>query len=124
MKTVDALIIAKSDYEKISILTSMAKRELADLLEEELARASVVEDDQVPPDVVSMNSTVSFEDIETGKTTVITLVYPPDANIEANKISILTPVGSALIGLRVGQTIQWPFPNGKVKTLKVVEVKT
>lgn len=123
MKEKDTLIITKTDFEKISVLTSLAKRETAELLKDELARATIVHDEQLPEDVVAMNSIVSFEDMDTGKTTVITLVYPPDANIDANKISILSPVGSALIGLRVGQTINWRFPNGKEKILKVISVK-
>lgn len=86
---------------------------MADLLEEELSRAAVVHDEELPGDVVSMNSTVKFQDLEGGKETVVTLVYPPDSDIENNQISILTPVGSALIGLRVGQVIDWPFPQGK-----------
>ena len=69
-----------------------------------------------------MNSTVKFLDLELGKESTVQLVFPQDTNIAENKISILTPVGSALIGLRVGQIINWPFPNGKVKQLKVLSV--
>jgi len=122
MKNQDTLILSKTDFENLSALTNLAKKELAELLEEELGRASLVADDRLPADVVSMNSTVSFEDLESGKTSTVTLVYPPEANIEAGKISVLTPVGSALIGLRVGQVIRWPFPNGKKKELKVLSV--
>lgn len=122
MKNQDTLILSKTDFENLSALTNLAKKELAELLEEELGRASLVADDRLPADVVSMNSTVSFEDVESGKTSTITLVYPPEANIEAGKVSVLTPVGSALIGLRVGQVIRWPFPNGKKKELKVLSV--
>ena len=121
MKTIENLILSKTDFANIAALTQLAKKDLADLLEEELVRAAVVNDDEVPPDVVRMNSIVTFRDIEHEKVMTVTLVYPPEANIEANKISILTPVGSALIGLRVGQTIQWPFPNGR-RSLKVLSV--
>lgn len=123
MKNQADLIISRPDFERISALAVLAKRELADLLEEELARAQIVAEEQRPADVVAMNSTVGFEDMDTGKTSVVTLVYPPEADIDANKISILTPVGSALIGLRVGQIIHWPLPNGKEKRLKVVSVQ-
>lgn len=123
MKNQTDLIISRPDFERISALAVTAKRELADLLEEELARARIVAEEERPADVVAMNSTVAFEDMDTGKTSVITLVYPPEADIDANKVSILTPVGSALIGLRVGQIIHWPLPNGREKKLKVVSVR-
>lgn len=123
MKNQADLIISRPDFERISALAVLAKRELADLLEEELARARIVAEEERPADVVAMNSTVGFEDMDTGKTSVITLVYPAEADIDANKISILTPVGSALIGLRVGQIIHWPLPTGKQKRLKVVSVQ-
>lgn len=116
------LILTKSDFEKLTSLLNTATHETAELLEEELSRASVVPNEELPSDVVSMNSKVSFQDLETEKETVVTLVYPHDANIEENKISIFAPVGSALIGLRVGQVIQWPVPNGKEKRFKVVSV--
>lgn len=122
MRSQDDLIIAQSDYQKLTALLHATNNEGVDLLEEELSRASIVADDQLPKDVVSMNSTVKFTDIDTGHETVITLVFPHDADIEQSKISVLAPVGSALIGLRVGQKIEWPIPNGKAKNLKVVSV--
>jgi regulator of nucleoside diphosphate kinase len=60
--------------------------------------------------------------LDTGKELVVTLVYPHDADIDENKISILAPIGAALIGLRVGQVIRWPVPSGKEKRLQVVAV--
>lgn len=122
MRDTEKPIITRTNYEKISAILQIAPREMADLLEEELSRAAVVHDEELPGDVVSMNSTVKFQDLEGGKETVVTLVYPQDSDIENNKISILTPVGSALIGLRVGQVIDWPFPHGKKKQLKVIAV--
>lgn len=116
------LILTKADFEKLTSLIHTANAESADLLEEELSRASVVADKELPADVVSMNSKVRFQDLETEKETTVTLVYPHDADIEENKISILAPVGSALIGLRVGQVIQWPVPKGKEKRFKVLSV--
>ncbi len=87
-----------------------------------MGRASIVADEELPKDVVSMNSKVRLQDLETGQETIVTLVYPNDANIEENKISILAPVGSALIGLQVGQVIQWPVPSGQEKRFKVLAV--
>lgn len=118
----DEIILTKTDFQKISALISTNASAVSESLEEELGRASLVNDDELPDNVVSMNSTVKFEDVNDGKPTVVTLVYPHEANIDENKISILTPIGSALIGLRVGQTIRWTFPNGKQKDLRVISV--
>lgn len=122
MENQNNLILTKADFENLTSLINTANAKAAELLEEELNRASVVPDGELPADVVSMNSQVRFQDLETEKETVVTLVYPHDANIEESKISILAPVGSALIGLRVGQVIQWPVPNGKEKRFKVLSV--
>lgn len=115
-------IITQSNREKIASILPIAREDIAALLEEELERANIVSDEELPTDVVSMNSTVKFLDLDTDKESTVQLVFPQDTNIAENKISILTPVGSALIGLRVGQTINWPFPNGKVKQIKVISV--
>jgi len=122
METNQELIISETDYERISSLLRTAPDEIQELLQTELDRATVVPDDKLPEGVVSMNSTVTFLDLSTNKTNKVTLVYPHEANIAENKISILAPIGAALIGLRVGQTMKWPLPGGKEKELKVVEV--
>lgn len=122
MDTQDNLILTQADFQKLSSLIASAQNDIAALLEEELSRASIVSDHELPQDVVSMNSTVNFQDLESGKESVVTLVYPQDASIAENKISILAPVGSALIGLRVGQVMNWPLPNGKEKKIKVISV--
>lgn len=118
----DNLILTSGDFQKLSSLVSSTQTEIAELLEEELSKASIVPDDELPQDVVSMNATVRFQDLDTEKESTVTLVYPHEANIDENKISILAPVGSALIGLRVGQMIIWPVPNGKEKRMKVTSV--
>lgn len=116
------LIISTEDFEKISTLLSVSKLEIADQLEEELGRAELVSADKLPTDVVAMNSQVEFIDLDTDKEQMVTLVYPNEANIEENKVSILAPVGAALIGLQVGQTIHWPVGDNKVRRIKVVSV--
>lgn len=120
----DSIILTKTDFHKILSLLNLAPSSIGQLLEEELGRALLVSDDELPDNVVGMNSLVRFEYLDDAKQSSITLVYPLDANIEENKISILTPIGSALIGLRVGQVIRWPFPNGKEKQLKVLSVSS
>lgn len=122
MKNQTNLTLRQADFQKLSSLIKTANPETAELLEGELSRASVVSDEELPPDVVSMNSRVCFQDLENLKETIITLVYPHEANIEENKISIFAPMGSALIGLRVGHVIQWPVPNGRERRIKVIKV--
>lgn len=90
-------------------------------LQAELDRAEVVKPEDIPPDVVTMNSTVRFA-LESGKDSSLTLVYPKDMNGEADRISVLAPVGSALLGLSAGEHIEWPRPGGGVLNLRIVEV--
>lgn len=122
MKNPNNLVLNQADFQKLSSLIESLNSDRFELLEDELSRAAVVSDEKVPNDIVSMNSTVSFQDLETGKETIVTVVYPDAANIEENKISVLAPIGSALIGLREGQIIDWPVPSGKQKRLKVLSV--
>ena len=87
----------------------------------ELRRARVVPRAEIPPDVVTMGSTVRLRDLETGEDETYTLVYPHDADIEANKLSVLAPVGTALLGYRAGDEVEWPVPAG-VRRFRVEEV--
>ena len=91
-------------------------------LEAELDRAEVVAPADVPPEVVTMNSRVRFADGDTGEEYEATLVYPFDANADEWRISVLAPVGAALLGLSVGQFIDWPMPGGVTKRLRVISV--
>jgi len=96
--------------------------EIADGLRAELDRARIVEPDEVPPDVVTMNSTVRFTDEETGKEFQRTLCYPHEATGGTDKVSILAPLGSALLGLSVGQSIDWPVPGGRTARIRILDV--
>ncbi|HUX31096.1 MAG TPA: nucleoside diphosphate kinase regulator [Thiobacillus sp.] len=87
----------------------------------ELDRAEVVEPEDVPSDVVTMNSKVRFV-LESGEEFCLTLVYPQDIDGSADRISILAPVGSALLGLSAGEQIEWPKPGGGVMKVRLVEV--
>jgi regulator of nucleoside diphosphate kinase len=91
-------------------------------LASELARADIVAARDVPPDVVTMNSRVVFEDAATGRTTEVTIVFPQDADVDHGKVSVLAPVGTALLGLAEGESIVWPFPDGSSRCLRVLEV--
>lgn len=90
-------------------------------LQMELDRAEVVEPQNVPPDVVTMNSKVRFA-LESGEEFCLTLVYPKDIDGNAERISILAPVGSALLGLSAGEHIEWPRPGGGIMKVRLVEV--
>ena len=91
-------------------------------LEEELLKAEVVDPAGIPPDVVTMNSKVCLKDLDSGEELEYTLVFPPEANLAAGKISILAPVGTALFGYRAGDRISWAVPGGtrKLKIKKVL----
>ena len=91
-------------------------------LASELARADIVAALDVPPDVVTMNSRVVFEDATTGRATEVTIVFPQDADVDHGKVSVLAPVGTALLGLAEGESIVWPFPDGSSRCLRVLEV--
>lgn len=90
-------------------------------LEAELDRANIVEPKEVPPTIVTMNSTVKFM-TSTDEEFTLTLVYPKDLDASGLKISILAPVGSALLGLSQGDEIEWPKPGGGVIKVKITEV--
>jgi len=91
-------------------------------LASELERADIVDVHDVPSNVVTMNSRVVFEDVDSGSRTEVTIVFPQDADLERGRISVLAPVGTALLGLAEGDSIVWPFPDGSSRSLRVVEV--
>jgi len=97
-------------------------QDAAEALADELDRAEVVEPERVAGNVVTMNSRVVFDDLETGEAREVSLVYPRESDAEQGRISVLAPVGSALLGLAVGQTIDWPLPRGRVKRLRIAKV--
>ena len=90
-------------------------------LEEELERAETVTPEEVPADVITMRSKVRLRDLDTGEQMVYTLVFPSEANFDEGKISVLAPVGTALLGYRVGDAIEWEVPSGR-RRLKVEEL--
>lgn len=119
------IILTEADAESLSGLAATVEDrlpELAAMLTGEIDRATVVADDALPGDVVRMNSTVEFEDENSGLARTVTLVYPAEADIELGKISILTPIGAGLIGLKTGQSIRWPDRDGNDHVLRIVKV--
>jgi len=120
------IVLSAEDYERLSVLahaTMNRMPSLAAALAEELDRARVLAKGRQPQHVVCMNCEVDFRDETTGKIQKVTLVYPEDADISEGKVSVLTPVGTALIGLRAGQSITWETPAGGIRQLTVLEVR-
>jgi regulator of nucleoside diphosphate kinase len=121
------IFVTDDDFERLTRLLeqrqgSARDGELRAALDEELGRARIVAATAIPPDVVTMNSDVRFEDVETGERFEARLVYPEQADVDRGQISVLAPVGSALLGLSVGQSIRWPLPRGGTRHLRVVAV--
>ena len=92
-----------------------------DELSEELLRAEVVAPEEIPPQVITMNSRVRLQDLDSKAELEYTLVFPPEANLDQGKISVLAPVGMAMIGYREGDTITWKVPAG-TRRLKVKKI--
>lgn len=90
-------------------------------LQRELGRAKIVASSEVPPEVITMNSRVRFQDLDSGEETVYTLTYPAEADIVRQRISVLAPIGTALLGYKVGDVITWTVPAG-TRRLKVLEM--
>lgn len=119
------ITVSSLDLERIEQLLELPVHRAfagADALRSELARAAIVEPEQMPSDVVTMNSTALVVDEERGDSHQLTLVYPRDADGSPGKVSILAPIGSAMLGLRVGQSIDWPLPGGRRLRLRVTGI--
>ena len=91
------------------------------MLQAEIERAIVVEPDAMPPDVISMGSRVCVRDLVTGASSKYTLVFPEEANVAARRLSVLAPIGTALLGYRQGDEIVWKMPGG-VRRLRIESV--
>ncbi|MDC0723155.1 nucleoside diphosphate kinase regulator [Nannocystis bainbridge] len=123
MQTDVPITISRHDLGRLKrLLASPPVRgtDAAEALDDELERAAVVDSTALPPDVVSMNSRVRLREQHSEREFELTLVYPGDAG--PDRVSVLAPVGSALLGLTVGQAIEWPLPGGRVAELRVLEI--
>lgn len=118
------IILGGTDHARLKSLATAALDSLPDTAEEllaELDRATIVADESVPPDVVRMGSIVEFR--SGGDRKRVSLVFPAEADIEAGKISVLTPIGAALIGLSKGESITWSARDGRSHELTIVAVE-
>ena len=122
------IYITTSDYHRLSGLIEMSRerngdadREYLDQLEEELGRAELVNPKEIPADVITMRSKVSLKDLKSGQTVIYSLVFPSEANSNEGHISVLAPIGTALLGNRSGDVVESRVPSG-LRRLKVKEI--
>ncbi|TCT34707.1 nucleoside diphosphate kinase regulator [Martelella mediterranea] len=119
-----AIVLAKTDHKRLSLLAERfaeQNADLADFLISELERARIVDDKRIASDVVRMGSSIHFT-TDIGDDRQVTLVYPGNADIAEARISVLTPIGAALIGLKAGHSIDWYTRDGRLCRLKVEAV--
>ncbi len=122
------IVITDTDYERLQRLIESSRRfrqrdaeHLGDL-QHELEAASIVGTGEVPHNVVTMNSRVRVKDLGNGKEFVYQIVFPRDADAANNRISVLAPIGTALLGYRAGETVEWQVPSG-LRRLRILEVE-
>ena len=122
----DRIFVTKIDFEELCRLVESRRagrssdRQYLDTLEQELDRAEIVEPHAVPGDVVTMNSEVRLKDLDSGEVKVYRLVFPSQARTE-NTVSVLAPIGTAMLGYRAGDVIEWRVPKG-IRRLEVLDV--
>jgi len=122
------IYITEADLDRLRMLIAVMRnpghdkvREYLDRLEDELDRAEIIQPQSIPQDVITMRSRVRLRDVVSGQEMVYSLVFPNEADLSQGKISVLAPIGTAMIGYRVGETIEWEVPAG-LKRFKVEEV--
>ena len=122
-----SIYITEPDYQRLSGLIDRTRersntdREYLNKLEAELDRAEVVNPKDIPADVITMRSRVRLKDLVSGETNTYSLVFPTEADFAEGKISVLAPIGTAILGYKRGDTIEWPVPSG-LRRLKVEEI--
>jgi regulator of nucleoside diphosphate kinase len=120
-----SIFITTKDIEKLRDLirdayhTEYRGSDYLKKLAEEIEKASVVQPDQIPSDVITLNSTARLVDRETKEEMVYSLVFPEDADTSQGKISVLAPIGTAMLGYKAGDTFEWDTPGGK----RIIHVK-
>jgi regulator of nucleoside diphosphate kinase len=119
-----AIIVSSQDLERIETLLDSLPSDspAAHALLEELDRADIVDPQDVPPTVVTMRSQVRFQIDEPRETFCLTLAYPREMSDVPDGISLLTPIGTALLGLSVGDSIDWPRPDGQLVKVSIVDL--
>ncbi|MDA5194722.1 nucleoside diphosphate kinase regulator [Govanella unica] len=124
-KSLPTLIMSMTDHEAVAELVAATETldpSVADYLDRELNRARLVAPGKLPDDVAAMGRSVTYRDEANGRVRSITLVFPGEQDASAGKISVLTPIGAALLGMRAGQGITWADHMGGTRNLTVLEV--
>jgi regulator of nucleoside diphosphate kinase len=119
-----AIIVSERDLERLEAMLASQPDDLpgADALRDELDRAQVARSEAMPPDVVTMNSRIRFVVEPAGREVDVTLVYPRDFSGRPDQLSVTTPAGIAVLGLAVGQQIEWLAPNGQTVRARILDV--
>jgi regulator of nucleoside diphosphate kinase len=120
------IYFSKSDYERLRVLVDIrvhqrAERSTVSQLERELDRAEIVPEEALPADVITMHSTFKLVDLDTNAEHVYTVVYPHEANADRGRISVLAPIGTAVLGYRTGDVVEWEVPAGR-RRFRIEEV--
>ena len=127
MKTKN-IVITEADYVRLQGLVESSRvfrqrdAKHLDDLEQELERAAIMKAGEVPSDVVTMNSRVKVKDLNSGRVTTYQIVFPGQADIAKNRISVLAPIGTGLLGYSAGTTIEWQVPSG-MRRFRILEVE-
>jgi regulator of nucleoside diphosphate kinase len=122
------IVITEADYGRLQRLVESSRRfrqrdaEHLDGLERELERAVIVKAGEVPTDVVTMNSRVLVKDLNSGRETSYQIVFPAEADMAKNRISVLAPIGTGLLGYSAGTTVEWQVPSG-LRRFRILEVE-
>jgi regulator of nucleoside diphosphate kinase len=115
----DSILLTEADYFRISSLIEQINLED---LENEIARANIVDFPEIPPNLITMNTRFRYLNVNDNKLCEMTIVYPQQANLEERMISVAAPLGTALLGLREGDEIDLTFPSGQTKKLRILEI--
>ncbi|HKT25778.1 MAG TPA: nucleoside diphosphate kinase regulator [Terriglobales bacterium] len=121
------IFVTEEDMQRLTDLVESAERissrdlQHLRMLKEELKQAEIVNSDEIPSDVVTMNSRVRLKDLDSGRESVYALVFPRDADVAQGRISVLAPIGTAIIGYRAGDVIVWSVPKGE-RRFKLEEI--
>lgn len=117
----DANLVGR--LEALAAATMRRSPEVGERLLDEIARAKLVNPEQLRDDTITIGSEVTYRDLSTGRSQTVIVVYPEDADIARHRISVLTPIGVALLGLSTGATISWTSRDDQVRRLEVVDVR-
>ena len=122
------IVITEADYVRLQRLFESSRvfrqrdAKHLDDLEQELERAAIMRAGEVPSDVVTMNSRVKVKDLNSGRISTYQIVFPAEADIAKNRISVLAPIGTGLLGYSAGTTIEWQVPSG-MRRFRILEVE-